>query len=147
MSELLKVVMTAAVTLLGGVILFIVNQWVQKFFFEPIHEQARVVGEIDFALTYWAWTYANPDPSSRTPVRDRASDELRGCGSRLIATTNAIPCYRAARLLGALDRGNLQEAAGHLIGLSNSIYHGEARWNSELAGKIRVLIGLPLKAS
>lgn len=40
--------LTSSLTILGGVVVFSLSQIVQKFLIEPVHEQAKVIGEIFF---------------------------------------------------------------------------------------------------
>jgi hypothetical protein len=137
---------TASVTLLGGVILFTLNQWVQKLFFDPWTEQRKVIGEIDCALTFWARAYANPAPVDQNLTAERleASAALRRCASRLLATTNAMRWYALA--VGAPKQPAVREAARCLILLSNSMSGGTGRENRADATRVRGLLGLTLDA-
>jgi len=146
---------TAAITLAGGVVLFILNQWVQKFFFEPLHEQRKVIGEIDFLLIFWAWTYSMPIAyellkAEQIEERQDAARALREVASKLVATTNAVRAYRIA--WGAPKKTKVREVGQGLIALSNSIFaspdvSGQARTNHDLAKEIRKLLALSVDPS
>ncbi|MBI4608063.1 MAG: hypothetical protein HY726_03535 [Candidatus Rokubacteria bacterium] len=145
MSDALTIALTAGVTLGGGVLLFVISQLLQKFVLEPLHEQRKVVGDIDYRLTYWAWAYANPQ-DAKTAERDKAMDELRDVAGRLLATTNAIRCWRLSLALGAVAPGIANEASRILIGLSNGVY-GRFDHNhppSRDAQRLRDLLRIPL---
>jgi asparagine N-glycosylation enzyme membrane subunit Stt3 len=49
-SELEKIVWTAAFTILGGVLVYVIAQLLSKFLIEPTHELKRVIGEVRFNL-------------------------------------------------------------------------------------------------
>ena len=121
MSEGLKIALTAGATLGGGVLLFVISRLLQKVLLDPLHEQRKVVGEIDYRLTYWAWAYGNPQ-EAKTLERDRAMDELRDAAGRLLAATNTIRCWRLSLKLGAVAPVVVNEASRILIGLSNGVY-------------------------
>ncbi len=147
---------TAALTLAGGVVLFILNQWVQKFLIEPLHEQRKVIGEIDFLLIFWAWAYSNPEAYEhlkphQIEERRNAAQALRQVASKLVATTNAVRAYRIA--WGAPPKAKVREVAQGLIALSNSMFElphaaiGQARANHDLAKEIRKHLALDIYPS
>jgi len=51
---------TAIYTLVGGIILFVVNQLAQKLVLDPLRDQTTIIAEIAVALVRWARVYANP---------------------------------------------------------------------------------------
>lgn len=51
MEECTKLVLTASVTIIGGVIVFVMGQIVSKFFIDPIQDLKKLLGEI----RYCAW--------------------------------------------------------------------------------------------
>lgn len=118
MSDLWKIVLTSALTVVGGVLVLVVGQLVQRFFIDPLHEQSKLIGEIAYALAY-----ANPSPT-RAVVRpdginltDATEDALRALASRLIATTVAIRWYGLARYVFSPPRKDVLDGAFALIGL------------------------------
>lgn len=121
MSELLKISLTAASTIIGAVIIFVVSQLLQRLVIDPVLEQRGAIGAIDHRLTYWAWAYCNPQ-ENKTPERDKAMDELREGAARLLAATNTIRAWRLALRLGAVAPQEVNDAARMLIGLSNGVY-------------------------
>ncbi|MFN6188908.1 MAG: hypothetical protein ACK460_22975, partial [Microcystis sp.] len=60
MSELFKIILTSSLTVIGGIIVLVVGQIITKFFIEPIHEQAKAIGEIAYSLTMYSNVYGNP---------------------------------------------------------------------------------------
>ena len=152
MSEWMKIILTAAVTVTGGVFVFALSQLLQRLVLDPLDQQRRVIADIDVVLTYRAWAYATPgDPDrGRDSRRDEAEEECRHLASRLIATTNAIRWWTASECLGAICREDARVARQHLIGIANRIYHAPGRptpeWgadNEESARKIRQCLAIP----
>ncbi len=138
MSDLWKIVLTSGLTVVGGVLVLTAGQLVQRFFIEPLHEQAKVIGEVAYALAYYAPIYANPGPT-RLVVRpdgvnltDATEHELRALASRLIATTSAVRWDGLARCLSSPSRKDVLEGASTLIGLSNSVRTGTPEENLEI---------------
>lgn len=112
MSELEKIFLNSSLTVTGGVIIFVVGQIVQKFLLEPLHEQAKAIGETLFCLTHYASWYANPGRGKDDDLT-QASNAIRDSASRLKATTNAVVCYglfAAMRL--APQKENVERAMG-----------------------------------
>ncbi len=152
MSEVMKIVLTAAATVVGGMLIFSLSQILQRLVLDPLFEQQKVIAEIDVALTLWAWAYANPAPVERpTKARRKAMNEFRSLASRLIAATNALRCRRVVRRLGAVGTEDAVKAMRCLIGISNSLYlpmgaaadtAGLGRHNSGAARDARARLGL-----
>ena len=135
MSEAARIILTAFATL-------VVGQLIIKFFIDPIHEQAKVIGEIAYTLAYYAPIYANPVGMTRTVSGPRgdlvqeAEDALRHQASRLIATTMAIRWYGLAYVVFAPSRKTVLKAAISLIGLSNLVRTGSSKDNMEIRDDI-----------
>src|SRR5437879_10209760 len=148
MSDLWNIILTSALTVVGGVLVLMVGQLAQRFFIEPLHEQANVIGEIAYALAYYAPVYANPGPTrvvigpNGVNLTAATEDGLRALASRLIATTTAIRWYGLARwaFLRLPPRRDVLEGASKLIGLSNSIRTGTPAGNLEIRNRaVRLL--------
>jgi len=137
MSELFRIVLTSAFTILGGIFVLVVGQIVIKFFIEPIHEQSNIVGEIAESLVYYARQYSNPG-SGKPEEMYEAAKVFRQLASRLIARTHAIRWYKfwqSRRIVPQWD--DVIEASRNLTGLSNSIREGDPRQNQRWAEQIR----------
>ncbi len=133
MSDLWKIALTSSLTVIGGIFVLAVGQLLQRFFIEPIQEQAKVIGEIVYTLAYYGPVYANPGmPAILGPRGDlipETEDALRQNASRLLATTAAVRWYGLARTVRTPSRNDVLEAAHTLIGLSNSIRTGSPQEN------------------
>lgn len=132
--------LTSSLTILGGVVVFSLSQIVQKFLIEPVHEQAKVIGEIFFGLVYYGDRYANPGVGQPEAMAE-AADTIRRYASRLEGTSHAVRWYRLFEFIGlAPDSEDVKEAVRHLIRISNSIYTGKGRENSEDADSVKRLL-------
>src|SRR5689334_17186502 len=129
MTEVEKISFTAALTILGGLVVFTVSQLVQRLCLDPLSEQAKVIGRIAFSLTYYAHCYGSPG-NVNDVLAAEASVALRHCAGELCATSNALRCYRIVTVLGLCPgKNDLRRVISILIGLSNSIGSGDGIQN------------------
>lgn len=143
MSDLFKIVITSALTIFGGVLVFAMTQLLQKFLLEPVHEQSKVIGEIFFGLVYYSNRYANPGSGRPKDLAD-TSEAFRRYASQLQGTTSAIRCHDLFEKLGLVpQRKKIEEAVRDLIRISNSIDSGNGRENSTNAANVKELLTLP----
>ena len=125
MSDLFKIFLTSSLTVVGGVLIFVIGQIIEKFLIEPIHEQSNVIGEIADSLIFYADLYSNPG-IGKPEEMDEASQALRRQASRLMARTHAIRCYWLMQLLRIVPKHkDILKARQNLIGLSNSIHRND----------------------
>jgi hypothetical protein len=146
---------TVFATVTTGVTILVLGRLVQTFMLDPLNEQRKVIGEIDYNLTYLAQWYGNPwSPEKAKELPEhameairQASDRLRHCGSLLWSTTNAIAGYDWLERSGCvLPRAAINEAGSMLIGLSNAFFlspeSAAHQRNSDVASKIRQALRL-----
>lgn len=149
MSELFRIVLTSSFTVIGGIFIFSMGQIIVKFFIEPIHEQARCIGEIADALIFYADIYSNPGYPSlgEGPLRrDETVRTLRQYASLLISKTHMVRCYGLFEKLKCVPtRKNIFEASQNLIGLSNSIHSGSPDFNMARRSKIMKALNIKIK--
>jgi hypothetical protein len=163
MSEALKI----AVTVLGGVTVFVIGQLIVKFLIEPIHDHKKLVGEIAATIIFYSNVGAgmeqyyydqikaidmSDDPQKQIVIDrykdllkshwarcDEASITLRRQATELLGKTHAVPCYRFfSRIKQVPKLDHLTAACSELIGMSNST-HGEDRYGSRIETIIRLL--------
>lgn len=134
MTDLDKIVVTAAVTVCGGIIVYILGQLASKFFIEPLHDLRKAVGQARFNLAFYGPTIHTPIGRSK-----ERSDEARAALSRnsceIIANLHAIPLYEVIRFLamGVLpDRKSIEDAAVQLRGLSTYVHETGEKANASL---------------
>lgn len=120
-GELFKIILTSCLTIIGGIFIYTVGQIISKFFIEPIHEQKKIIAEINDVLIFYAnqfYLYSEKDDNA-----DKIVDKIRSLSTELRARTSFIPCYRMlSRMKWVLKEERIQEACTALIGLSNSVY-------------------------
>jgi len=137
--------MTVFLTVLSGVITFVLGQLVIKLFVDPVHDFRKSVADIALALIEHANVYANPGVAG-SEVEKKVSEELRRLSSRLNAQMYLIPCYPiTARVFGLPSRKKVVDAASNLIGLSNGVFQSASNLvlvNVEKADKIRKALGI-----
>ncbi len=142
MSELDKILITSAATVLGGVTVFTVGQVLSKFFIEPIYEQRKLVGAVADALIYYAHHFA--DSLERTiPEVQPASDRFRRLAAELMARTVAVPGYRVwGRLRVIRPFPRVVEARASLIGLSNTLHSADFQRKLKLASSVATALAV-----
>lgn len=142
--ELSKALLTASLTVTGGVVVFVVSQWLLKVFIEPLHEFSRTVGEISIALVCYANVY--PGTTSAEETLETAK-VLRQLAARLLSCAYVIHGYDLLVLLGLIPkRSQLNEAVNGLFILSTSISHDPFPVVDENRTNIRRLLRIkPLK--
>jgi hypothetical protein len=133
LTEPIKILLTAAVTVVGGVTVFTIGQVFAKFFIEPLHEQRKLIGTIADSLIYYAHHFSDSQERPFAEVRD-ASDCFRRHASTLMARTVAIPWYRLWALLRLVRPfADIIAARRALIGLSNSLNSADWQRKHKLA--------------
>jgi hypothetical protein len=168
MSEIYKIILTSVLTIVGGVIVFVIGQMIVKFIIEPLNEQSKLIGEIANSLIFYANVgakveqyyyeqiknaYTQEEPA-KTVLTERykqilqnhweSSDEaakiLREQASKLIGLTNSIPFYKLWSLFKRFPKyDNIIKASSQLIEMSNSV-HGEK--SNDRTHKIATLLNL-----
>lgn len=142
--ELTRAVLTASLTVLGGIIVLVIGQLLQKFFIEPLHELSKTIGETSFALVYYANLYSNPG-TGKLEEMDEASKNIRRLAAKLVSSAHAVRGYGLLSLIRAVPRKrDVNSAASSLIGLSNSFHHGESSANVKRRTDIQKLLRLKL---
>lgn len=125
--EIANQLFNAALTVLAGVLVFVAGQFIIKFFVEPIHEQAKLLGEIAYALTFYANVFGNADLHRPERVEE-ASMTARKQASQLRAATATIFWYKLWQILRIVPKQeNVLIASSYLIGLSNSTNRSEGK--------------------
>lgn len=134
MTELEKIFVTSAVTISGGLFLYVIGQLFSKFFIEPTHELKKAIGEVRFNLAFHATVIHTP--ISRNSERSQKThDALMKSSCDLLARVNAIPCYSR---LSRLSRGFLPskqviiDSAVQLRALSTYVHETDAKANESL---------------
>jgi hypothetical protein len=148
------VFLTVFGTVVSGVAVLVIGQVIRTLVLEPMKEQRRAIGEIDYTLLYTARWWGNPVdavhvkdfPEQTRQAMWQAEDGLRQCASRLAATTNVIFGYSKLAWMGWVPaRDSVDKARSLLIGVSNSVFAPVERGvrNIDQVREIRRLLLLP----
>jgi len=134
MTEIEKIFVTSAVTILGGLFVYAIGQLLSKFLIEPSHELKKAIGEVRFNLAFHAPVIHTP--ASRKPERSqKAYEALMKSSCDLLARVNAVPFYS---LLSGLSRGFLPskqaivDSAKHLRGLTTYLHETDCKANDSI---------------
>jgi hypothetical protein len=148
MSDIWKIVLTAAFTVVGGVIIYVLGHLLEVIFIEPIQRFRSLTGEIADSLVYYSNIYSNAGTVEREKM-DEASEVYRHEASRLRAEKYAIPCYDFwAFLHFTRTTKEVEEASQKLIYLSNAVYGGpgiDLIHNIKQAEEANELLGIKKK--
>ena len=112
---------TVFLTIVSGVLTFVIGQVFVKLVIEPVHELKKTLSQISHALIEHANVIANPGVPAKEII-DEASKQLRRLSSQLHAHLYLVPLYGVtARIFFLPSEQKVREASTELIGLSNSL--------------------------
>lgn len=140
--ELSRALLTASLTILGGIAVFVVGQIVEKFFIDPLDKFRRTLGDISFNMIYFANIYTSPGIGDKETM-DETSRKLRELASRLISDSQAINGYRLFSLLRFIPtREHVRESTNKLLALSISVHRGDVimtdQWRKDISSLLRL---------
>lgn len=144
MSEPLKIILTAAATLLGGLFLLVLKQ----IFIEPIYELRKLIGEICHHVFLSRALIENTIISSGTEQDklnelDKATDKFKDLSARLRAAVNVVPLFGLLSVLRFVpSKKKLLKGAGSLSVLSYCKYQNDKEKVSEEVEKLFDTLGL-----
>jgi hypothetical protein len=144
MTEPLKIISTAAATILGGLFLLVLKQ----IFIEPIYELRKLIGEIGYHVFLARALIANTLISSETELDNRkelnkVTDTFKDLSARLRAAVNVVPLFRLLSVCKFVpSKGKLLDAASSLSVLSYCEYENDKEKVSKGVEKLFVTLGL-----
>ena len=113
---------TVFLTVLSGVITYVVGQLVLKLMLEPIHEMKKTIGQISHSLIEYADVIGNPGVPTQE-VMYETSRHFRKLSSQLQAHLYLVPVYGFTAWLFRLpSRAKVLSASKSLMGLSNGVF-------------------------
>ena len=142
MSEPYKIVLTAALTVIGGVLIFVIGQIISKFVLEPLQELKKLLGKTSYSLVYFAREIHTPVEGDTDKCKI-ASDEFRKLSSSINSSVESIPFYDCwSRLSNGFipSRHAISEAASALIGISNSVFEKDRSKNQSREATIKKIL-------
>ena len=130
---------TSALTILGGVLLFGMGQVLTRFYLDPLERLRQLIGKIAFSMDY----YANQLFGGQKGDKARTAFRRQAC--QLREMSQALPNYDffAKYLKLVPDKRNVEKASSLLICLSNTPekQDGVAQPSQDMK-QIQVLLGL-----
>ncbi len=113
--------MNVFLTILAGVSVFVIGQFILKFIIDPILEFKRVIGEIAHSLIEYADVYTSPGIRAED-LNNKIMSEFRKLSSKLQAHMHLIPAYRWCASVFFLPKlEKIIVASRGLIYLSNTV--------------------------
>jgi hypothetical protein len=138
---------TVFLTVLSGVLTYVLGQLILKLMIEPVQELRRTIGVISHALIERANVIQNPGVPTEEVMKE-TSQELRKLSSQLQSHLYLVPLYGVtARIFRLPAPDKIRAASGALIGLSNSVFRaseGIYKANSERVEMICDSLGIYL---
>jgi hypothetical protein len=145
MHDLWKTVLTACVTLGGGVFLLIATQVLTRFVVDPLVDFRRLLGEVAYTLILNAHYFHNAAGMGGGPEFEEAKRQCRALASRLHAFSAAVPLYGTLACIGLVPaQTSVYDAAAQLVGLSNSTVADSLDFIRERYDRISKLLGIRL---
>ena len=106
-------------TIISGVLVFILSQYILKFIIEPFQEYKKIIVKIDNKLKFYSNVIVNPPFSSQLSEDYlTAKKELRILSCELESSYKVLP-FKKLRL----DHNKIAQAVQDLIWLSNATGH------------------------
>lgn len=113
---------TVFLTVITGVVTFVIGQLVVKLLIEPIQEMRKTIAQVSHTMIERAKVYQNPGTHS-DEIMTETSQQTRKLSSQLHAHLYLVPAYSVtSRLFFLPSRKQVLEASSALIGLSNSVF-------------------------
>lgn len=118
MTELERIFLTSALTIFGGVIVFVSGQIINEFIIKPLLNYKKVIAEIDEELIFYSNIYSNAGQFciEHKEICSPASDRLRRLACSFSSAYKQLSAYNK---LSVTDKDKVM---GDLIFLSNSLW-------------------------
>lgn len=117
---------TVFVTVVSGVLIFVIGQLLSRFVLEPLAEWRKLRGEVAHALHFYANVYVG-EGLHTAEYGQEVMKHYRDLASQLWQRAHAIPFYRVFVLMKAVPSwSQLQQASAGLTGLSNTVFSRES---------------------
>ncbi len=139
--------MSVFITVLSGVLVFVIGQIVVKLIIEPINDFKKERSKIIYDLVFYANKLANPKSPDNTEMVE-VCKIMRQHSSMLHSASHLIPFYKYfAFIFGLPTIKNVNEATSKLIYLSNGyagIFDNQAILNAYAMQEIKIALGVPI---
>jgi hypothetical protein len=113
---------TVFITVLSGVLTYVLGQLILKLMIEPVQEMRKTIALISHSLIERANVISNPGVPTKE-VMDTTAKELRKLSSQLQSHLYLVPIYeKTSKLFRLPTQKQVLAASSALIGLSNSVH-------------------------
>lgn len=114
---------SAFITVITGVFVFVFGQVTIRFFIDPLQSQLELIGDIAYNVSFYADLWGNPGSDSPEERRE-GSQKIRGLASKLNSLSSANTFYYPIiiRVNANLSHENVRIAHSELIGISNRFF-------------------------
>ena len=120
-------------TVLSGVFVYIVGQWVLRWVIEPVQDTRKTIGEIAHFLREYQAPIANRDVTSKERLSE-ISNRLNLLSADLFSHLYLVPGYNfTRRLFGLPSSKHIRDVERELRGLSNAVVNANSRLDEEIA--------------
>jgi hypothetical protein len=139
-------VLTFVLTILGGVLIFVIGQIALRVCVEPLQQLRSAIADVIFVLHYYAPTYTNQAKDRPNQLNERAEDAIREKAGILFSRAQAIACYGIFATVKLVPTyNNVEEAVRDLTFIGNNIRSGEPKDNEAARDKIQQSLGISIK--
>ena len=136
---------TVLLTVLSGVLTYVVGQLVLKLMIEPVQEMKKTIGQISHSLIEHANVIQNPGVPSEEKIKE-TSQHLRKLSSQVQTHLYLVPLYNlTAQVFRLPSRAQVLAASQSLMGLFNSVFRATDKiyeHNSKRVEKICDSLGI-----
>lgn len=138
--------LTFVLTILGGVLIFLIGQIALRVCFEPLQQLRSAIADVIFVLHYYASIYTNQAKERPNELNERAEDALREKAGILFSRAQIITCYKVFASVNLIPTyNNVEEAVRGLTFISNNIRSGDPKDNEAARDRIQQSLGISIK--
>lgn len=113
---------TVLLTVLSGVLTYVLGQIVLKLAIEPVQEMKKTIGQISHSLIEHANVIQNPGIPTEEKMRE-TSQHLRNLSCQIQTHLYLVPIYKITAFIFRLPtQDQVLKASKNLMGLSNSVF-------------------------
>ncbi len=119
--EVYSIILTQILTILIGLLIFVLSQFLLITVIEPLKEQRKIISKIKSDLVFYANRFTSYSSRSKEDIAETVRT-LRKDAADLMAITSSIFLYSQLQKLKLVPQyNNLYTAHENLISLSNSV--------------------------
>jgi hypothetical protein len=131
--------LTVFITVLAGVLTYVLGQITVKLLIEPVQELRKSIGKVAHGMVMHASMISNPGVAPADLMHE-TSKELRMLSSDLHTHLRLVPWYsKTARVFGLPSRPQIIAASPCLIGLSNSVHRASGNVYEANAARVETI--------